>query len=254
MAAPSSFDTRTTISNICHGSSRITAGEAERQDQLRTALSSLSTHDSSAVLDDYHHDEGLTHDEGWQDFEPDYKQLREEYSSKKQRIFCLIRTKMETLQQLEWQYEKDKQIFHEELSAQYSELCRGLINKRDRLDRAKHQFSQESGVALDAILSSEKVRLNVGGSIFETSLTTLRRDETSLLATMFSGRHALEPEADGSYFIDRDPLHFRHVLNYLRDLRLSSSLLQDKKLCQELLQEAKYYRIDDLVQLLSTSN
>lgn len=56
---------------------------------------------------------------------------------------------METLQQLEWQYEKDKQVFHEELSAQYSELCRGLISKRDRLDRAKHQFSQESGVALD---------------------------------------------------------------------------------------------------------
>lgn len=40
--------------------------EAEQQSQLRSALSSLSTHDSSAVLDDYHLDDGLAHDEGWQ--------------------------------------------------------------------------------------------------------------------------------------------------------------------------------------------
>ncbi|KAI9493894.1 hypothetical protein BDB00DRAFT_821161 [Zychaea mexicana] len=107
---------------------------------------------------------------------------------------------------------------------------------------------------------------------------------------MFSGRHALEPEHDGSYFIDRDPLRFRLVLNYLRDLRIPAAVSQDKSMyvhpphvclflstrfdpvitkntyltlffltrnqpCttysrHELLQEAKYYRIDGLVKLL----
>jgi hypothetical protein len=34
---------------------------------------------------------------------------------------------------------------------------------------------------------------------------------------MFSGRFALAPDAaDGSYFLDRDGTHFRHVLNFLR--------------------------------------
>jgi len=34
-----------------------------------------------------------------------------------------------------------------------------------------------------------------------------------VLASMFSGRHALKTDADGSYFIDTDGRHFRHVLN-----------------------------------------
>lgn len=37
---------------------------------------------------------------------------------------------------------------------------------------------------------------------------------------MFSGRHRLVAEEDGSYFIDRDPHCFRMVLNYLRDSRV----------------------------------
>ena len=41
-----------------------------------------------------------------------------------------------------------------------------------------------------------------------------------LLSSMFSGKHELRPEADGSYFIDRDGTHFRHILNYLRDADL----------------------------------
>lgn len=66
--------------------------------------------------------------------------------------------------------------------------------------------------------------MNVGGSIFETSLSTLCRDSKSLLAVMFSGRHELSVESDGSYFIDRDPTHFRLVLNYLRDLRVTQQI------------------------------
>ncbi|CEP19385.1 hypothetical protein [Parasitella parasitica] len=97
---------------------------------------------------------------------------------------------------------------------------------------------------------SGKIRLNVGGGIFETSLSTLRRDTNSLLATMFSGRHFISAEPDGSYFIDRDPLHFRLVLNYLRDLRIPPTILEDTKICHELLQEAKYYCIEGLVKLL----
>lgn len=52
----------------------------------------------------------------------------------------------------------------------------------------------------------------------------MKKDENSLLATMFSGRHRLVAEEDGSYFIDRDPHCFRMVLNYLRDSRVSEQL------------------------------
>ena len=50
-----------------------------------------------------------------------------------------------------------------------------------------------------------------------TSLLTLTKDPDSMLAAMFSGRHALRQDDDGSFFIDRDGTHFRYVLNFLRD-------------------------------------
>ena len=35
------------------------------------------------------------------------------------------------------------------------------------------------------------VRLSVGGAHFETSIDTLKKDSTSMLAAMFSGRHLM---------------------------------------------------------------
>ena len=61
------------------------------------------------------------------------------------------------------------------------------------------------------------VRLSVGGAHFETSIDTLKKDSTSMLAAMFSGRHSTAIDEDGRYFIDRDGTHFRHILNFLRD-------------------------------------
>jgi len=38
-----------------------------------------------------------------------------------------------------------------------------------------------------------------------------------MLAAMFSGRHFVQKDEDGRYFIDRDGTHFRYILNFLRD-------------------------------------
>jgi hypothetical protein len=53
-----------------------------------------------------------------------------------------------------------------------------------------------------------KVKLDVGGKLFVTSLTTLCSKPDSMLASMFSGRFALEKDTDGSYFIDRNGEYF----------------------------------------------
>ena len=59
------------------------------------------------------------------------------------------------------------------------------------------------------------IELDVGGTRFKTSRSTLCRCG-GFLEAMFSGRHRVEAAADGSYFIDRDPTHFRLILNFLR--------------------------------------
>ena len=61
---------------------------------------------------------------------------------------------------------------------------------------------------------------------------------------MFSGRHPITKQDDGSVFIDRDGTHFRIILNYLRGCITSSELLPDNKLLlSELLTEVNYYQL-----------
>ena len=72
-----------------------------------------------------------------------------------------------------------------------------------------------------------------------------------MLAAMFSGRHEIKCESDGSYFIDRDGTYFRHILNYLRDDYIDATTLPaDNTVIKELLREAKYYQIHRLVNYL----
>jgi hypothetical protein len=58
--------------------------------------------------------------------------------------------------------------------------------------------------------------LNVGGTQITTKLETLTQDADSMLAAMFSGRHLVQKDNDGRFFIDCDGLLFKHILEYLR--------------------------------------
>ena len=66
------------------------------------------------------------------------------------------------------------------------------------------------------VAQTSRITLNVGGRSFVTSRATLRRWPGSFLEVMFSGRHALHPREDGSFFIDRDGDDFATILAYLR--------------------------------------
>ena len=63
------------------------------------------------------------------------------------------------------------------------------------------------------------IDLNVGGTRFQTSRQTLTADTNSMLAKMFDPESSFSApgvKKDGAYFLDRDPVHFGAVLNYLR--------------------------------------
>lgn len=68
--------------------------------------------------------------------------------------------------------------------------------------------------------SAEIIRLNVGGRRFHTTRQTLLASPASHSPNFFhgllSGRVGTALDDTGAYFIDRDPEHFPHVLNYLR--------------------------------------
>ncbi|KAH8056200.1 hypothetical protein JL722_7502 [Aureococcus anophagefferens] len=96
-------------------------------------------------------------------------------------------------------------------AAKHAAARRALEGERRTFDREVREAEARNARAEDV------VTLNVGGTMFTTSVETLCADADSMLAAMFSGRHALRPADDGSLFIDRDPKHFGLVLNFLRD-------------------------------------
>jgi len=89
------------------------------------------------------------------------------------------------------------------------------------------------------------VQLNVGGTTFTTSLSTLRRYK-SMLATMFSGRHEAAKDEHGRYFIDRDPILFRYILDFMR-----SDILPPTDLFLKVYEEALYPSFDALIDKLT---
>jgi len=98
-------------------------------------------------------------------------------------------------------------------------------------------------------LRKEWVRLNVGGTMFLTTKTTLCKDPKSFLYRICQEDSDLNSEKDetGAYLIDRDPAYFVPVLNYLRH----GKLVLDKNMLEEgALEEAEFYNITDLIKLL----
>ena len=91
----------------------------------------------------------------------------------------------------------------------------------------------------------ETVRLNVGGRIFETTISTLRRSPGSLFDDLFDGEEykQLITRDDGTLFIDRCPEYFSVILNQLRNPE-SPSMEPEDSLGQRLLKlERQYYRL-----------
>lgn len=94
--------------------------------------------------------------------------------------------------------------------------------------------------------------LNIGGMRFETSRTTLRNDPTCLFALMQLPSSLFRPSANNTYFFDRDPVHFKTILAYLRNTcQLEKKMLPgDAKYLYELAIEARFYRLFGLVTLV----
>jgi hypothetical protein len=91
---------------------------------------------------------------------------------------------------------------------------------------------------LNKIQLGNRIKLDVGGTIFATSLSTLTFIKGTFFEVMFSGRWEPKKEEDGSFFIDRDPIVFRYILNFLRGEEIKiDKLSEDEK--EMLLSDAK---------------
>ena len=87
-------------------------------------------------------------------------------------------------------------------------------------------------------MSEAVVYLNVGGVYFMTRRSTLAGGASSF----FTGMVRAQP-SETEFFVDRDPTHFRHVLNWLRGV---CYLPEDEPTLHELAWEADFFCLQDM--------
>lgn len=136
---------------------------------------------------------------------------------------------------------KDLELKHKHHLELARSTAKVLANGIAEFEEEKKKFLKTK-VAVEGVLDQFKrrVKLNVGGCKFETTLTTLTADgDDSLLGAMFSGRHEMLTNEDREVFIDRDGTHFGHILNILRDCAIDVPI-KDRSALQS---ELKYHGI-----------
>lgn len=93
-----------------------------------------------------------------------------------------------------------------------------------------------------------KLKINVGGLKFVTTLDTLKSHPGSFFAVLLSGKW----NVDETIFINRDGSVFSYVLNFMRGEPLDLSSLSPSKF-QLLQKDAEFFQLDQLVSLLNSS-
>ncbi|ORX51543.1 hypothetical protein DM01DRAFT_1375278 [Hesseltinella vesiculosa] len=191
----------------------------------------------------------------YDEMQPEWQMLSESYRKQTQQLHDHILEQLSLLKSLEDKYDKMSLEFHRRVETAYNDSSFKLLDWQNHLEKEKKSLDTEKETMRHIRkCQDEKIKLNVGGQKFETSLSTLQRDPQCTLATMFNGHHEVVHEEDGSYFIDRDGTYFRLVLNYLRDLKLPPNVKHDPKIMDELKQEAVFYKISGLLKLTITED
>jgi len=106
----------------------------------------------------------------------------------------------------------------------------------------------ENGVNNKAPTPNKWITLNVGGTNFTTTKATLQKDAKSFLARLAScsdditelNKLGSDRDQNGAYLIDRSPILFEHVLNYLRTNKL---IYETQQQLQAILLEAEFYNL-----------
>ena len=130
-----------------------------------------------------------------------------------------------------------------------SDAATEVVEMKRKLQEDRAALEQEkAAMEKTHTFQKKKILLNVGGHHFETSLETLTSVPDTYFASLFSGRFELTTDAEGTYSIDRDGVHFRHILNFLRDsgsFELSSDMTKGQR--KELAVEMKFYGLLDRI-------
>jgi hypothetical protein len=176
----------------------------------------------------------------------------------------------QTKEELEMKF-KQLTVREQELERQQHEMearvLQSVKDKEEELNRRQLHLERISQ-SINNTKKSGKIKLNVGGTIFTTTVETLTAEKDTFFAAMVSDNFRKEVDSDdGTYFIDRNPQFFPIILDHLRGYAIvdeKHDIVVDlreqyfhkdpsvfKVQIQKLKSEALFYGMESLVFMLS---
>ena len=196
-------------------------------------------------------------------------------ASKDSAVCDLFKTQLDELKQMKMDLEQLKNVltmaqtkYHErlveyeakfeQLHSQAEKVQQEQIEKETNLHNATVEWREvKSRLESSVMPGNQKVKLNVGGRLFQTTVETLTKysgDKLTYFKALFSRQWQLEKDPnDESIFIDRDGDLFEYILQYLRTGRTPIDI-NHALLRQDLTVEAQFYKLDALVNLLDENS
>jgi hypothetical protein len=145
-----------------------------------------------------------------------------------------------------WQRLKEATVRVQNHKDAFRRECALLGSEKQALEAERAAFEAEvrdrwPAAALDDdALDAQRVTVNVGGAVFETTAGVLTRDRFSVLAALCTDRPPVPVDRDsGAFFFDRDGALFQHIVNFLRD----DVLPEDNMVLRGLYTESSFYRL-----------
>jgi len=189
-----------------------------------------------------------------QAFEEEKLSVWQQFMAEKQREVEKIRedrrlSESETQQQLR-QVQADVEEARRRINEERSRLENDGHGRRRHVAHEYEKFRQEYGLfeaerqrlVAPQLAAQGMIDLNVGGTIFETARSTLVQQSGSYLEALLSGRYQISRDRSSRIFINRDPEHFRTILNFLRNPQ-TPPMPRDSAESEALVREADFYGI-----------
>jgi hypothetical protein len=133
---------------------------------------------------------------------------------------------------------REQRLLEQEAACQHRLAAANVESKRTR-DVGAGQLKDRVEHDLSAI--RERVKLNIGGVKFETTLSTLTKHSGTYFDAVFRERSELPLDAEGCFFVDRGGTHFGRILNFLRTGKLRKPAKEADN--EELMDEMRYYKL-----------
>jgi hypothetical protein len=135
----------------------------------------------------------------------------------------------------------------EEQLTKREQVLREKEKELDELKKEVKSVTTKLNKTTNICGKNQKIKLSIGGTLFVTTLNTLTEEKDTYFSALFSEYFQMQLDEDGEIFIDRDPTHFRIILNHLRGVEVNKAIaLLNEGEKENLEQEIDFYQINSM--------